>query len=244
MIKIEHQNNNAGNAWNVHRHLTTKLIEKELIVMATPELSKVCPVYQQLNFNFEEKIPYGYCQCGCGQKTGIAKINRSECGWIKGQPKRFILGHNMLKMEKSQHWKGGKTIHQLGYIQIYKPKNKNSQQNGYMFEHVFNAEKALGKTIPQKAIVHHFDLNKANNKNNNLVICQDDAYHRLLHQRVDSLKNSGNPDKRKCKFCKKYDYPENLYFALNGGQWHRGCANKYNKQRRERIKNESSSTRR
>lgn len=40
------------------------------------------------------EIPYGYCHCGCGQKTKIADETASAKGWIKGQPKRFINGHN------------------------------------------------------------------------------------------------------------------------------------------------------
>lgn len=38
-------------------------------------------------------IPYGYCHCGCGQKTKIAKRTRAERGHIYGEPYRFINGH-------------------------------------------------------------------------------------------------------------------------------------------------------
>lgn len=38
-------------------------------------------------------MEYGYCQCGCGQKTKIALRNRPNRGWVKGEPKRFIAGH-------------------------------------------------------------------------------------------------------------------------------------------------------
>lgn len=38
--------------------------------------------------------PYGYCQCGCGQKTRIASTTDNARGWIKGQPLRFVRGHN------------------------------------------------------------------------------------------------------------------------------------------------------
>jgi hypothetical protein len=40
------------------------------------------------------KIPLGTCQCGCGQSTTIATKTTTREGWIKGQPKRFISGHN------------------------------------------------------------------------------------------------------------------------------------------------------
>lgn len=38
-------------------------------------------------------IPYGYCHCGCGQKTKIASRTHTRYGWIKGQPMRFVVRH-------------------------------------------------------------------------------------------------------------------------------------------------------
>lgn len=35
----------------------------------------------------------GFCQCGCGHPTSIAKRTRRGAGWIKGQPLRFLRGH-------------------------------------------------------------------------------------------------------------------------------------------------------
>jgi hypothetical protein len=40
------------------------------------------------------EIPYGYCQCGCGQKTAISKQTQASKGWIKGEPHRYLSGHN------------------------------------------------------------------------------------------------------------------------------------------------------
>lgn len=36
----------------------------------------------------------GLCECGCGQKTNIAKRSRTDKGLIKGQPVRYIRGHH------------------------------------------------------------------------------------------------------------------------------------------------------
>lgn len=41
-----------------------------------------------------KKVPYGYCQCGCGQKTRISRETRSRGSLVKGQPYKFIRGHN------------------------------------------------------------------------------------------------------------------------------------------------------
>lgn len=41
-----------------------------------------------------QEIPYGYCHCGCGEKTTIAIRNEYRRGHVKGEPVRFIHGHN------------------------------------------------------------------------------------------------------------------------------------------------------
>jgi hypothetical protein len=40
------------------------------------------------------EIPYGFCQCGCGQKTKLARQDNPEHGHIKGKPLRYILNHH------------------------------------------------------------------------------------------------------------------------------------------------------
>lgn len=39
------------------------------------------------------EIPYGYCHCGCGQKTPICTHTRIKQGLKKGEPVHFIRGH-------------------------------------------------------------------------------------------------------------------------------------------------------
>lgn len=36
----------------------------------------------------------GLCECGCGQPTRIAPSSWASRGWIKGEPVRFVSGHN------------------------------------------------------------------------------------------------------------------------------------------------------
>ena len=54
------------------------------------------------------------------------------------------------------------------------------------------AERALGKTLPACVPVHHVDGTRRDNTP--LVICQDDAYHKLLHVRTRVLAVGGNPN--------------------------------------------------
>ena len=44
------------------------------------------------------------CECGCGNPAPIATRNRYERGQIKGQPLRFISGHNGGKPLEDRFW--------------------------------------------------------------------------------------------------------------------------------------------
>jgi len=39
-------------------------------------------------------ITYGYCRCGCGQRTALATVTRRKLGWAKGEPYPYVQGHN------------------------------------------------------------------------------------------------------------------------------------------------------
>lgn len=52
-----------------------------------------------------QEIPYGYCQCGCGQRTNtIPETNRPR-GRIKGQHFRYIRGHNARQSLIERFWR-------------------------------------------------------------------------------------------------------------------------------------------
>lgn len=93
-------------------------------------------------------------------------------------------------------------------------------------EHISIAEKAFGGKLPKGSVVHHADYNKLNNENSNLVVCSI-GYHKLIHQRTDAYNACGNANWRKCKYCKKYDDPKNLYINGTSG-YHRECHSKRN----------------
>lgn len=42
----------------------------------------------------------GLCECGCGEQTELASRTRSANGHIKGQPKRFVHGHENRKPDR------------------------------------------------------------------------------------------------------------------------------------------------
>lgn len=97
--------------------------------------------------------------------------------------------------------------------------------------HIHVVEHALGKPIPAGAEVHHIDRDKRNFAPANLVLCEDHAYHGLLHRRERALEGCGNPNWRICKFCRQYDAPENLQIDEKKSSCnHAACKTAYRKE--------------
>ena len=158
------------------------------------------------------------CRCDCGVEFSTTSDNllqgkTKSCGCIR---KRSGKDH--------PSWSGGKGIFN-GYIRVATGRNKRA------FEHREIIEAALGREIPKKAVSHHFNGNKTENFNGNLVLCQDRAYHNLLHRRQRAHDACGHADWLKCGYCGEYDSPNNLYVQEKSGNRtdgrHESCHKEY-----------------
>jgi hypothetical protein len=121
---------------------------------------------------------------------------------------------------------GSGTINRQGYVVL-------SENRSLVYDHIKIAEQALGKKLPEGSQVHHVDGNPSNNLNTNLVICQDQSYHKLLHRRTRALRDCGNPDYVKCRHCGRYQHPIKMVKDGPRGYSHSECRSKH---RRERYK--------
>ena len=98
-----------------------------------------------------------------------------------------------------------------GYRFVASPSHPRATEKGDVQEHILVAERAMGKPLPTKAVVHHMDGNRSNNDPKNLVVCQDQAYHLILHRRMRALRECGNANWMWCHFCQRWDDPRNMH---------------------------------
>ena len=85
--------------------------------------------------------------------------------------------------EKSVNWSGGTrtrlTGDRKGYVEI-------SVDGKYVPEHRHVAQIALGRKLGRNEVVHHFNGNKSDNRNKNLLVCTQ-SYHSWLERKMAHL---------------------------------------------------------
>lgn len=129
---------------------------------------------------------------------------------------------------------------------LRRKKGEGTISNGYhliginrklKLAHRMIAERVLGYELPEKAVIHHVDGNRSNNENTNLVICENQKYHRMIHRRQEALVACGNANWLRCGVCKSYDDPNNLLVYPHGSSfraYHRKCQSVLNKENRSK----------
>lgn len=162
--------------------------------------------------NTATEILYGLCQCGCGNKTLISTVSCANRGLVKGQPLKFIRGHNMRSNENQAMYAEGKCKHSDGYI-WQRCEDHPRAHNGYVLEHVLVAEQKLGRFLLPEEEVHHENEIKSDNRPENLTVFPNTKAHQQHHVRMTALKACGNPDWRRCRYCHNYDDVSNLKVA-------------------------------
>ena len=106
---------------------------------------------------------------GCGKPFKAREL----CG---AHYKLWRLNGDPLLLKRRRNGEG--CVEPSGYIQYRAANGRKGKR-----EHVLVAERALGKPLPKGAVVHHVNGIKSDNRPQNLVICPNEDYHRLLHKR-------------------------------------------------------------
>ena len=109
-------------------------------------------------------ISPGFCQCGCGRRTNLAPQSSTAQGWVRGQPLRFIRGHQphlrrkpaidrfwrfVQKSDGCWLWTGH--IGRDGYGYFHDEIGKNIHAHRWLFAFLH------GPLLPDECIAHDCD---------------------------------------------------------------------------------------
>lgn len=144
---------------------------------------------------WEDNRCMALCACGCGRETAIITHTIKALGYIAGQSYTYVRGH---RSAAAKHYRRAPGTGSLKTI------------------HRQRAELALGRPLPKGAVVHHADGSKSPLAP--LIICQDDAYHNLLHARMVIVRAGGDPQThRLCSRCERL--LEKAAFTTRKSSW-------------------------
>lgn len=94
-----------------------------------------------------------------------------------------------------------------GYIAYYLPNHHLANKAGLVYEHILIAERILKRRLSKEEVVHHKDLNRSNNNQDNLMVFKTNGDHARFHktgnciQTQDGAYISPISDKNICPRC-------------------------------------------
>lgn len=151
-----------------------------------------------------------FCGCGCGATTKLARQSTTALGHVRGQPVRFVVGHNM---------KGRQTLTDYARQHVGGDRSRRV--------HRVRVEQVLGRVLPRSVVIHHADGTRG--LTSTLVVCPNQAYHKLLHARMRVVVAGGNPNTESiCAHCRtvkpRAAFSAHPKAALRVASWCRACS--------------------
>lgn len=132
------------------------------------------------------------CECGCGSSVE---------GLTRGRPRRFVSGHNLRGLDKTD---AHRTAIAEGQRRAWRTKrqrlavgSQRSTSDGYIVvkvhegkgpwraEHLLVMEAEIGRPLRPEEVVHHINGNRADNTVENLYLCRDRSHHNRVHASQD-----------------------------------------------------------
>lgn len=82
---------------------------------------------------------------------------------------------------RGRHLKGGRYIHESGYVMVLDHEHPNANAEGYVFEHRRVMAAHVGRPLTSREVVHHINGIKSDNRIENLQLLESGSVHAKVH---------------------------------------------------------------
>lgn len=104
---------------------------------------------------------------------------------VNGQDREHVMKFKRTQVRRQQQLAHKNTHKQYGYVLLYNPSHPFANNYGYNQEHRYVIESYLHRFLTLDEVVHHIDLDRSNNKIENLAMFPSDTEHISFHREVE-----------------------------------------------------------
>lgn len=186
-----------------------------------------------------DDIPYGYCHCGCGEKTRIIAQNDPRHGHVKGEPMRYLKAHHHRGKVVSEETRARLSAAVMG--KALKPESEAGYRSlhSYLCAHfpkTGTCEECGRKTRTVYALIHGREYSR--NREDYLELCQS------CHIRGDHEYKPWNTHPEPRTHCPNgHEYTETNTIYIRGKRHCATCRRSYLDRRAKRERDARTAAR-
>lgn len=155
------------------------------------------PSYKGAGPKYCSQACNGASKLGTGRgQTVTHEFNCAQCGVLcsvyrppSAPTARFCsvqcIGASQIG-EGNPSFTGGRHVGVNGYVYKLDPSHPAADSRGYVYEHRWVMERAIGRFLRSEEVVHHINRVRSDNRLENLMLLASQAEHLRLHRQEDS----------------------------------------------------------
>ncbi len=87
----------------------------------------------------------------------------------------------------SRNKKRNGEVTKTGYPVLHLPNHSRATAVGYVFKHILEIEKRIGRTPTKSEPIHHIDFDRKNYNLDNLYLCKSNSDHQRVHNSLNKI---------------------------------------------------------